>query len=907
MRHLLSTVGLMTALCFLLFALSIEADETAAPGVTLSNIVNGPSKTGSTARKPLIRMMPLGASITQGIDKGIPEDLQDGYRRPLRDELGYRGYPVEMVGARANGAFIDRQHEGYPGLKVDQVATNMLKTLTTQKPNLVTILLGTNDCVEARGTNDMEYARATKGRMRTLIERLFTESDGVAIILATLTPTRDDGLNPYIRTANTGYRELVQELQDRGRKIESAEMYSTWFTPDDYSDSTHFNNAGYKKMAAIFFDAFTRVEAKHWLTLPPAIAPPVFECYPSAKSFRGPVRTQQGSGRDDGDFIYSSTLESSKDFKYSSSTPRSLLGHFHFATLGSLSNEKQVRDELILVLDPEDRKGTNLPFLSFYRNRGDGYYYTTPTTFEVGQACTSSGVRWGDVNGDHLDDFICVDADGIPHVSLNRGGDPPQFEFIGAIRDGKTSQSKVRLADIDGDGRLDFCTVESNGTSCWRNGGTGDAPTGKYGGFWQGMLLAGGGRTLDTNPALDPAGTRFIDINGDGRADWIYIHENATSEIRINQRGDRSDGKGLKPHWDDRSIQKDSWPVGDKVSRDNILFGRIFGSGRQDVVHLERVADTPDFVFHFYRNTGHGDTQVRGDGVRYCDMYGRGYDDYLWVSSDGKIELFENIQTPPKWKSHGQILDTRRDRKYLHIGDWDGDGLCDILSVDRETGNVDVWRNTYKKGAAVPTFAKPIRVVDISACGQSDAQGSLYDLAVRFADLDGDKRVDYICTSPSGTFETYLNTPSGLRQLPHSTPIEIESNTTFFRAELRWADVTGNSRADLLHVNAHTGTITTWINTSNSTNPTDFALTWSFQPSIFPENLERGANLHFPKLGKSGRADVHVVYPRTGIADTWFNDGECVNGGGGGGGVGGGAPDDGPVRDPELPVPPKEM
>jgi hypothetical protein len=89
------------------------------------------------------------------------------------------------------------------------------------------------------------------------------------------------------------------------------------------------------------------------------------------------------------------------------------------------------------------------------------------------------------------------------------------------------------------------------------------------------MLMDGGGRTLDINPALDSAGTRFIDVNGDGRADWIYIHDNTTLEIRINQRGDRSDGKGLKPHWRNPSSQLENWPSNDKVTRDHILFGRI--------------------------------------------------------------------------------------------------------------------------------------------------------------------------------------------------------------------------------------------------------------------------------------------------------------------------------------------
>ena len=58
----------------------------------------------------------------------------------------------------------------------------------------------------------------------------------------------------------------------------------------------------------------------------------------------------------------------------------------------------------------------------------------------------------------------------------------------------------MRLGDIDGDGRLDYCGLDENGGMvCGRNGGTGDAPIAKYGGFWQGMVLGGSGITFDDN------------------------------------------------------------------------------------------------------------------------------------------------------------------------------------------------------------------------------------------------------------------------------------------------------------------------------------------------------------------------------------------------------------------------
>jgi hypothetical protein len=105
------------------------------------------------------------------------------------------------------------------------------------------------------------------------------------------------------------------------------------------------------------------------------------------------------------------------------------------------------------------------------------------------------------------------------------------------------------------------------------------------------------------------------------------MHNNSYADIRINQRGDRTDGPDLKPYWRNSSTKIADWPGNADVNKNTILFGRVFGSGRNDVVRLEQSADNFDYIFHFDRKTGKGGTQLRGDGVRYCDMFGRGYDE----------------------------------------------------------------------------------------------------------------------------------------------------------------------------------------------------------------------------------------------------------------------------------------
>jgi hypothetical protein len=51
-----------------------------------------------------LRIMPLGASITQG----IASTDANGYRKHIRDQLRYIGWNVNMVGSKQDGTMADR-------------------------------------------------------------------------------------------------------------------------------------------------------------------------------------------------------------------------------------------------------------------------------------------------------------------------------------------------------------------------------------------------------------------------------------------------------------------------------------------------------------------------------------------------------------------------------------------------------------------------------------------------------------------------------------------------------------------------------------------------------------------------------------------------------------------------------
>lgn len=164
---------------------------------------------------------------------------------------------------------------------------------------------------------------------------------------------------------------------------------------------------------------------------------------------------------------------------------------------------------------------------------------------------------------------------------------------------------------------------------------------------------------------------------------------------------------------------------------------------------------------------------------------------------------------------------------------------------------------------------------------------SLYDYGLVFGDLDGDGRVDYLCMEKDGKTTGWLNKPNGLES---KGQIKFAPKEHLDRANFKWADVNGDGRVDLIWVDKFTGEARVWRN-GGFIPAGGSSMTWVDLGRRFTGH-GRGHNIHFPKIGSFGRADYHSVHPRTGAANTWFN--ECT----------GGLDDyDGPFN-PMLPTPP---
>jgi hypothetical protein len=149
------------------------------------------------------------------------------------------------------------------------------------------------------------------------------------------------------------------------------------------------------------------------------------------------------------------------------------------------------------------------------KNSADGQGKFTKLSIDLNPDlfCNPKGVNFIDMNADGLDDLVCIGPDGNAYLSVNQGDGtatkPPTFKRISGpalIKPGEAPQERVRLADIDGDGRGDYAVIQDNGDiRVWRNGWIKDYPE-----YWQDL-----GVRFKARGKGDIRGVRFEDINGD--------------------------------------------------------------------------------------------------------------------------------------------------------------------------------------------------------------------------------------------------------------------------------------------------------------------------------------------------------------------------------------------------------
>ncbi|KAL6231701.1 hypothetical protein BDW75DRAFT_233408 [Aspergillus navahoensis] len=715
-----------------------------------------------------LRILPLGASITWGLFS----EIGNGYRKPLRDQLRYDGWAVNMVGSQENGPMTDNDVEAKSGDTVVQVQDKAQRSLR-YKPNIVLINAGTNDCRLNEDIENVGY------RMRSLIESLVGAEDmaETVIVLSTLLPSLDRNTSINTPSVNAQYRDLVTTMRKEGTSIILADMNPEegqpahgWIAhPDDFGDVTHPNDQGYAKMAYLWYRAIMKANEQGLIKEPALMSADTQGTCEKSKGggISAGGETQRGSGEDDGIYYHSSKAQGIV-FSFLTTNVNRTAAEYFFARLWS-----RERDDLAIWTKEDGKVKYNV-----IRNTG-GNFESLSGYMDVKDNCNPAGVNFGHI--------LCSSPDDMPE-------------------------------------------------------------------YWQALGKRFTGKGFD-----DFRGVRFEDINGDSHT-WTYARSCA--------RGKEGDGLNIVWRQGFHSGQS-SGPThtgmsdfGSSGLRDQVHFARIFGKpqdygllSRQDYVFLDTnptnsAGETLQVDLHVWKNTGRGATKIKADGNRYCNMLGHtdGRMDYVWILPKGDMRLYPNKGLGPD-----EFSDDGESYWDLHLADWDGDGLCDIIWTDPNNNNsIRLSRNRYRE---VGEFEWEYHATPAPELYCPKERGiGYFDCPVHMADLTGNGKTDYLCVEKDGrtwgficdgdddTWE-YIN--------------RIKFAESRDRANLQWADVNGDKKADMIHKNKFNGDGTVWYNRGRK-DIGGSQFHWD-RVGVKYAGTRAGSCTYYPDLNGDGLADQHSI------------------------------------------------
>jgi lysophospholipase L1-like esterase len=207
-----------------------------------------------------VRIMPMGDSITDG-----SWGTHGGYRGPLADLLTSANIRFQFVGSsfdnRGDLPGDQWHHEGHPGwvIKAGTSGRSGLQDHIGEwlgaggtQPDIILLMIGTNDV-------DISYDLANaESRLSTLISTILDRKYGLRpqakMIIAQIVPIQDAVEDARVTTYNQSVAKVVAAHAKLGEHISLLDMHAA-LQASDFHDKLHPNDAGYVKMAKVWFPA----------------------------------------------------------------------------------------------------------------------------------------------------------------------------------------------------------------------------------------------------------------------------------------------------------------------------------------------------------------------------------------------------------------------------------------------------------------------------------------------------------------------------------------------------------------------------------------------------------------------------------------------------------------------------
>ncbi|KAK2772911.1 hypothetical protein FQN52_004812 [Onygenales sp. PD_12] len=361
-------------------------------------------------------------------------------------------------------------------------------------------------------------------------------------------------------------------------------------------------------------------------------------------------------------------------------------------------------------------------------------------------------VRLYDLDGDKMGDYVIVYEGGAVKALMNSGnvnedGGLRNWDDLGTIAPGISGVTgdMIEFADMDGDGLADFLAVAEDGSiKMWKNNGL------------VGSKLAS---------------IRFADLTGNGRADLISVNPQGVTRAWLNKGY-----KDKKVTWED--IGEIAPGIDENLATSTIEFADVNGDKRADFLVIYKGG-----AVKAYLNNGNfpdagkdrnwqpsivisPGVEEPGRKIRFSDLNGDGYADYLVVYDGGAVDAFLNRKNIPQDGDDGRIWEQRstiatgsdgEPGSKVRFADITGDGRAEYI-IQYDGGAAKAFNNTGN----IPDQGRPRTWYSMGTiAGGVNPQGP-----VRYADINGDGKDDYLVVFGDGTINAYINTCDWKIEIP---------------------------------------------------------------------------------------------------------------------------------------------
>ena len=207
----------------------------------------------------------------------------------------------------------------------------------------------------------------------------------------------------------------------------------------------------------------------------------------------------------------------------------------------------------------------------------------------------------------------------------------------------------------------------------------------------------------------------------------------------------------------------------------------------------------------------------------FADLNGDSRADYIFTSSHGLLPFlnlpnpFPNPAAPISWSRQSTVpvprftfgSDDESITNNVFTADLTASGQADLLFLHPNQSISACFNSPPTSPSSAPTFLPPSLIAPPMI---SDHEG------IRFADLDGDGRADYVYISPNGSLNAWLNrpnsespsSPQSISWLPIGQIANGGSETN--REDVHLVDLDGDGRADYLVVSPMDGAVYAFYN-----------------------------------------------------------------------------------------------